>query len=918
MFDRSCLFRAASFLISVRVLSSKDHPRIKNSRKIFPNLGNSIIISPSFRTPHFFKTARKLRVYLYKFMNAFHIVFGITMPDCHIKRVKTFFHHLKAFCGFCGFFMVAVWGSAVCLAQMKPIGDIDKITGKEAAGVTFATTSGALVSVTYSNADIVRIRISPAGKFEPDQSYAFAENYKPDPPQVKIIERTADLELSSADGSRVLIRKKPFFIEIYDAEGRPVLKDAVNRPVLFDPDSGEIQATKSRPSELETYYGFGEKAFQEMSRNGKFIVNWNTDTFSYPVGTDPIYQSIPFFYGLYDGRAYGLFLNNTYRTFFDMGKTAPERFTFGAAGGELDYFVFIGGRERSPQKVLQDYTHLTGRTPLPPIWALGNQQSRWSYFPEKRVKEIAAGYRNNKIPADVIYLDIDYMDDYRVFTWNKERFPDPKRMISELREDGFRTVLIIDPGIKVDPDYHTYAEGRRLGMFVKNPDGSELQRDVWPKASAFPDFTDPKARDWFGMQYKAHLQEGVAGFWNDMNEPGVFMTAETEKPEIFHHPAKTFPYDTPHVGDGLKGDHRRYHNVYGMLMTRSTFEGLRRLSPKTRPFVLTRAGFAGVQRYSAVWTGDNYASWDHLAMTIPMLANMSVSGVPFVGGDVGGFNDMPSGELYARWLQAAVLTPFLRSHSVGWVGNKEPWEYGDEFTDINRKTVELRYRLLPYLYTLFRQHEIDGSPIMRPLWYEFPDDKAVYLNNDQFMVGSDIMVAPVVKEGMRTRGIYLPAGAEWIDWWTGEKYESGKTHYLQTPLDMLPLFMRVGAVVATQDLIQHTGEMPSAKITLHVAAGVKPGSTYISRLYQDAGEGYDYRNGVMSDITIAHSPGKLMIERKGRFRGQQIGTVVVHGINAKPRSVMADGKSVEVRFDAEKKRLEFNVDANINEIILVR
>ena len=478
-----------------------------------------------------------------------------------------------------------------------------------------------------------------------------------------------------------------------------------------------------------------------MSRDGKFIVNWNTDTFSYPIGTDPIYESIPFFYALHDGQAYGVFFNNTYRTWFDMGKTSPDRYSFGADGGELDYFVLTGGSERSPKNVLTDYAELTGKTPLPPIWALGNQQSRWSYYPESRVREIADGFRKNRIPADVIYLDIDYMNGYRVFTWDKSRFPDPPKLISDLKAQGFQTVLIVDPGIKVDENYSVYRSGQQAGIFVKNPDGTELHRDVWPQAAAFPDFTDPKARAWWGEQFKKNIDEGIAGFWNDMNEPGVFISDKTEKPEILYHPAKTFPLDTPHAGDGTPGTHRRYHNVFGMQMARATFEGEKKLRPDKRPFVLTRAGFAGVQRYSAVWTGDNYASWDQMAMTIPMLLNMSVSGIPFVGADVGGFNDRPTPELYSRWLEAAALTPFLRSHSVGWAGNKEPWEYGHEYTAINRSTIELRYRLLPYIYTLFRDHERTGMPVIRPLWFEYPSDKKTYLVADEYLLGTDLLVA---------------------------------------------------------------------------------------------------------------------------------------------------------------------------------
>jgi alpha-glucosidase len=811
-----------------------------------------------------------------------------------------------------------VWLAAAVSAQWQNIGSVTAVRQVTPNGVQLAASSRAAASVEFFDADVVRVRIAPTGKFERDFSYAFDPSAsRRQTPSVKVSQTRTEITLTNSAGARVVIRRTPLQIEVFDESGHSVLADDPQNPVRFDRMTGEFAATKRRRSEVETYYGFGEKAFMEMSRNGKFIVNWNTDTFAYPVGTDPIYQSIPFFYALESGKAYGFFLNNTFRTHFDMGKSSPGRYTFGADGGEIDYFVFTGGRERSPKKVLEDYARLTGKTPLPPIWALGNQQSRWSYFPEKRVREVADGFRKNRIPADVIYLDIDYMDEYRVFTWDKKRFPDPAKMIGDLRKDGFRTVLIIDPGVKVDPNYQVYSDGRRRGMFVKNADGTELNRDVWPKASAFPDFTDPRARDWFASFYRQHLGEGIAGFWTDMNEPGVFLTPES-KPEILHHPQKTFPLDTPHAGDGSPGTHRRYHNVYGMLMARATFEGVKKIDPEKRPFVLTRAGFVGVQRFAAVWTGDNYASWDHLAMSIPMLANMSVSGVPFVGADVGGFAEMPSGELYARWLQAAALTPFLRSHSVGWVGNKEPWEFGPEFTRINRATAELRYQFLPYIYSLFREHEKNGSPVMRPLWYEFPADKQTYLIADQFMLGSDILVAPVIREGMRTRGIYLPADAEWVDWWTGAKLESGKIHYLQVPLDRLPIFIRAGSVVPTQGVIQHTGEMPGTPIAINVAAGIKEGKTETATLFQDAGDGYGYRRGESRDIEISHRRGSISIRRTGTFKGQRLGSVEVHGFADRPQEVRGDGNKIDFDFDPELKRLRFRLRGDEREITVVR
>ena len=812
---------------------------------------------------------------------------------------------------------------SICLAgpayaAWQNVGRVTSVAKSKTNGVVLGTSSRAQVLVEFFDLNVVRVRIAPTGKFERDFSYAIDHSQDRHTPAVTVSQNAASITLTSHSGVKVVIQRATFSIRILDENGLAVLQDDTKHPTGFDRATGEVAATMLRRSEVETYYGFGEKAFPEMSRNGKFIVNWNTDTFSYPIGTDPVYQTIPFFTALHDGRAYGLFLNNTFRTWFDMGARSPGEYSFGSNGGELDYFVFTGGKERSPKNVLADYANLTGKTPLPPIWALGNQQSRWSYFPESRVREIADGFRKNKIPADVIYLDIDYMDGYRVFTWDKKRFPDPPKLISDLRKDGFQTVLIIDPGIKVDENYAAYKDGQKNGIFVKNPDGSELNRNVWPQASAFPDFTDAKARDWFGSQYKVHIDEGVAGFWNDMNEPGVFVTDKTERPEITHHPEKTFPYDTPHKGDGLADTHRRYHNVYGMQMARSTFEGVKKLAPEKRPFVLTRAGFAGVQRFSAVWTGDNYASWDHLALSIPMLTNLSVSGVPFVGCDVGGFNDRPSGELYARWLQAAVMTPFLRSHSVGWSGNKEPWEYGEEFTAINRKTTELRYKFLPYLYTLFREHERTGAPIMRPLWYEFPTDKKTYLISDQYMLGSDLIVAPVVKEGLRNRRVYLPAGSAWVNWWTGERLDGGRDHNIDAPLDRLLIFARAGSMIPTQSVVQHTGEMPSAPITLNVIVGITPEKVETSALYQDAGEGFGYRQNAWREIRFEHRSGSVKLTRFGDFQGQSIRSVEAIGLPAAPKQMFADGREVKFSYDAATKRLKTKIPDGIVELTMVR
>src|SRR5215213_10395763 len=765
-------------------------------------------------------------------------------------------------------------------AAWRAVGDV-RAVARQADGVVLTLTSGARVSVTFRDIETVRVRLAPSGVFERDFSYA-VESKDRKTVAAKITETRDEIRISSLGGTTVVVRRRPFLVTVLDPEGRTVVEDDPARPHSFDPDTGAVECSKRRV-EWETYYGLGEKAGVTLSRDTQQFVMWNTDTYGYPRGLDPIYQSIGFYIALRHvksppaltaggdtftrrrGYAYGLFLDNTSRTYFDLGKTDPARVTFGAASGELNYYVFTGGRERSPGNLLRDYTDLTGRAPLPPLWALGNQQSRWSYYPETRVREVARGFRQSLIPADVIYLDIDYMDGFRVFTWNRQHFPDPSKMIADLRAEGFRVVLIVDPGVKVDPNYFAYREGQAGGHFVRNADGSELHASVWPGVCAFPDFTDPKAREWFGSLYRKNLDEGVAGFWNDMNEPGVFLSDETPKPDVYHHPMKTFPLDARHAGDGAPGTHARYHNVYGMQMARATFEGLKRLRPDARPFVLTRAGYAGVQRYSAVWTGDNVASWDHLRLSIPMLLNLGVSGLALVGADVGGFSGNPTPELYARWLQAAALTPFLRSHSEAGSNPHEPYSYGEEFTKVNRASVELRYRLLPYLYSLFEEHRRTGAPPMRPLWFQYPADSRTYTVEDEYLVGRDLLVAPVVRESATKRGVYFPGGDNWVDWWTGKTYEGGREAEIDAPLDRLPLFARAGAVIPTQPVVQHTGEMKGAPLTLLVVNGADGASSF----YEDAGDGYGDRR----TTKVTRRGGSLKLSHTGAYSARKVGAL---------------------------------------------
>ena len=800
----------------------------------------------------------------------------------------------------------AAWQGVGAATQAKRAGE----------EVSFVTVGGARVVVSFVTPDVVRVRMSADGKLGRDFSYARVDN-APAPTKIEFDDNAERTELrATTGGTRVVVQKRPALtITVYDPQGRVVVADDPARPMAFDAATGAIEASKQRDA-YELYYGFGEQGLPTISREGQFLVNWNTDSYKYPVGTNPLYQTIPFFIALRDGRAYGLFFDNTYRSHFDMGKSDPRRYAFGADGGELNYYVFTGGAERTPANVLRDYTALTGRTALPPLWALGYQQSRYSYMSRAKVEEIARTFREKKIPADVIHLDIDYMDGYRVFTWNPQTFPGPKQMLSALHHDGFHVVTIVDPGVKFDENYAVYRSGRDSGIYVRDAAGKELHAKVWPGICAFPDFTDAKARAWWGDLYKKPLGEGVDGFWNDMDEPAVFSADDFREPALAQGPQKTFALDVQHAGDGDPGTHARYHNVFGMQMVRATFEGLRKLAPERRPFAITRAGYAGVQRYSAVWSGDNDASWDHLALTIPLLTNLSISGVSFVGADAGGFAATTTPELYTRWMQAAALTPFYRTHSAVDTDQREPWTYGGEYERSNRAAIELRYRLLPYLYTLFAQNEKSGLPPLRPLAFDYPQDVDALLVADEYLVGRDLLVAPVVVQNQRARNVYFPKGEVWIDWWSGVRYEGGKTVKIDAPLERLPLFVRAGASVPTQPVIQHSGEMKNAPLTIAVAVG----AAGTSEIYQDAGDGYAYRKGASRTIKISASVDKVSLEIPKSAAYQRVVAVELLGLDAAPATIAIDGKTVrDAVFDAAGKRLRIPLpNENVKEISFER
>ena len=707
----------------------------------------------------------------------------------------------------------------------------------------------ATVRITALRDDIVRVRIAP-GALPEDASWAvlpgprgnsvdvepLAAQSMPDAPSLGF--RTASLD--------VRVERSPLRVVIRDLAGNVISADAVGRPTRFE--LGGFTLSKQMPGD-EHYFGLGDKTGSFDRRNQAYTL-WNTDV-GPQESVDPLYKSIPFFLGINGTRSYGLFLDNTWRSWFDFGKQARDAISFGAEGGPLDYYVLYGP---SPKHVVESYAYLTGTPPLPPLWALGFQQSRYSYSPESQAREIANRLRADKIPSDVLYLDIDYQFKNRPFTVDPKTFPNFPQLVSDLHKQHFHLVNITDLHIAHAPNqgYSPYDTGEAGNHFVKNPDGSEFVGMVWPGPAVFPDFTRAQTRQWWGGLYHQFVQDGVAGFWNDMNEPSVF-----------DGPGKTMPLNTVHRIEEpgfitRTATHSEIHNIVGLENARGTFEGLLQLRPDERPFVLTRATYAGGQRYGFTWTGDNSATWNHLRLATQMVLNLGVSGISFVGADVGGFNGSPSPALLTRWVELAAFSPLCRDHAAKGTLPHEIWAHGPEQEAIRRRYLETRYRLLPYIYTLADESSRTGLPLMRPVFLEFPEIFATGFDHldTEFLLGPSLLIAPPpFAETMDDYTVSFPKG-EWYDFWTGLKMRPSSPPpsivdivnsaggaplppEIHPPLDTLPVYVRSGSILPLQPLIQNSDETPVGPLQLQVY----PGPQCAGSLYLDDGHTFRYQHG---------------------------------------------------------------------------
>ncbi|MGG6297800.1 glycoside hydrolase family 31 protein [Leptolyngbya sp. AN02str] len=711
-----------------------------------------------------------------------------------------------------------------------------------------------LIRISILAMNLVRIRVTPTAEFLPRRSWAVTQ---PDDAWESVafdIQETDTHLQIQTEQMRLTISRDRAQIQCFDAQQRPFACDSEDGTGWRQ---GAIASWKRIEPE-EHFYGFGERTGL-LDKRSEIKTNWTTDALDYGALTDEMYQAIPFMMALRPDVGYGIFLNSTYWSQFDLGVEHPGLWRMETQAPELDYYLIYGPE---PAQILYTYTHLTGRMPLPPKWALGYHQCRWSYDSETVVKQLAQEFRQRQIPCDVIHLDIDYMRGYRVFTWSPTRFPNPASLIHSLAQNGFKTVTIVDPGVKYEPEanYSVFDEGLEQDYFVRHVDGRLFHGYVWPDKAVFPDFLRPEVRQWWGTWHRALVDAGVAGIWNDMNEPSI-----ADRPfgddgnKIF------FPLDALQGPADEQTTHREAHNLYGLTMAQACAEGLEQLRPNQRSFVLTRSGFAGIQRWSSVWMGDNHSLWEHLEMSLPMLCNMGLSGVGFVGCDVGGFASNATGELFARWVQMGMLYPLMRGHSALSTDQHEPWVFGDRIEQICREYIQLRYQLLPYLYTLFWEAATTGAPILRPLLYHYPNDPRTYALYDQVLLGPSLMAAPVYRPGVEQRAVYLPEGV-WYDWWTGDRFE-GPTYILAAaPLECMPLYAKAGAIIPMQPVMQFVDEHPLSPLTLKVYPGSGEGI-----LYEDDGHTLDHRSGLWATTHYSVTPHTQHIEfcassRQGQYR----------------------------------------------------
>ena len=715
-------------------------------------------------------------------------------------------------------------------ARFRSLGNLESLEYLE-NGIHGLTSYGQFRILVIDHS-IIRVSVTNYAGFD-DFSYAVVGAAR----EVDFrVEERDDAILVSTALITLHISKEPVRFKFYDASGNIINEDDDAFGTAWI--GAEVTAYK-KLQEGERFVGLGEKT-GDLDRRGQGYLNWNTDKFSYGLESDPLYCALPFYIGIHNNLAYGIFLDNSHKSHFNFGASNDRFSSFMAEDGDMDYY-FI--HNESVARILEDYTYLTGRMEIPPVWSIGYQQCRYSYYPDSKVLNVAGTFRQKKIPADVIVLDIHYMDNYKIFTWDPVKFPQPASMVQSLKDMNFHVVLMCDPGIKIEDGYDAYEEGKKEDVFLKYPDGTYFSAEVWPGWCNFPDFTHPKTRNWWRKCFTGYVDMGIDGFWNDMNEIASWGQMMPEHVQ-FHY-------------EGNQGLTKKGRNVYGLQMARSTFEGTKKLLNGKRPFNLTRSAFSGIQRYSAVWTGDNMADDEHMLLGVRLVNSFGLTGVAFTGYDVGGFEGEASVDLFARWISIGAFSPFFRGHSNINSRDAEPWAFGETVEEISRNYINLRYQLMPYIYSLFFEATQTGMPVCRSLAIDYTHDDQIYdkLFQNQYLFGPWFLICPL-PSAQKFCKVYLPEG-EWYDFHSGKHFDGEQLLIAEAPVEKLPVFVKAGSIIPAQSLVQSTAEESDGRLVLHIYRG----STVNEFLYyEDDGNTYDFENGEYYKRLISYNPDNQSIK----------------------------------------------------------
>ncbi|UJP64545.1 glycoside hydrolase family 31 protein [Mongoliitalea daihaiensis] len=696
---------------------------------------------------------------------------------------------------------------------------------KSATGIS-GETERAFFRLTVYDANTIRVQVGKESQFS---SNPYSVISAPELTPFEILESNEKIVLKT---SKITceVNLAPFHLSFLDTSGNILNQDD---PAFGVSWLGTEVTNYKRVQPDEKFIGLGEKT-GGLNRAGSAYTNWNTDYFGYGIGDDPLYMSIPFYIGIHQDRAYGIFFDNTHKTIFNFGASNNRFIYYSADDGDMDYYFF---HEEKVADIIQAYCKLTGTMEMPPLWSLGFQQCRYSYYPDSEVLTLAKTFRDKQMPADVIYLDIHHMDKYKVFTFDPVKFSDPQEMITQLKSMGFRVVIIMDPGVKTDSSYAPYADGLAKDLFVKYPDGAIYEGQVWPGWCAFPDFTKEETRQWWGEQMAFYKEAGVDGYWTDMNEPASWGQFT---PNLIE-----FSYE------GEQVSHRKARNIYGYQMARSAKEGAELQNPQERAFVLTRAGFSGIQRYAAAWTGDNVASEEHMLAGVRLVNSLGLSGVSFAGYDVGGFAGEATKGLFARWMSIAAFAPFYRAHSMINSSDAEPWAFGEEVEEISRNYMKLRYRMLPTIYSSFKKSVETGLPVSKSLAIDYSFDPKIYESvfQNQYIFCDQLLIAPIESHKEITK-VYLPEG-EWYYLFDDQLHQGKQTIYQDCPLNYLPVYVKASAILALQSDISHTADAHDGVLHLHVYQG-QQSNEYLH--YEDDGISKAYLNGDYYSRLITWNP----------------------------------------------------------------